>query len=168
MSAGSGAAISLPQVSLVALEQGAFAPWCAHVTREYAADKVASLGIAPEDALVMAAQSMASALPQGCATAGNFIFGVENAAGDTVGTLWYALQDQWGVCTAFIYDIEIHPNHRRKGYGAATLAAFEADAFARGAARLALNVFAHNPGAQALYERAGYAVSNVTMGKVLV
>lgn len=51
----------------------------------------------------------------------------------------------------------VAPDHRRQGIGRALLSAFEAEASARGASRIFLEVAADNDPAIALYTRAGYA-----------
>ena len=51
------------------------------------------------------------------------------------------------------------PEHRRNGYGAACLNAFEAQALIRGATRAFLEVDSENNAALRLYEKAGYQTS---------
>jgi ribosomal-protein-alanine N-acetyltransferase len=53
--------------------------------------------------------------------------------------------------------IATHPEHRRSGLARACLAAFEAEAHARGARTAHLEVAAENATAVALYEAAGWA-----------
>ena len=65
--------------------------------------------------------------------------------------------------TAYIYDIEVRDEQRRRGYGREVL---DAGAVAARRARrdrtLGLNVFGPNDGARTLYERAGYATTERT------
>ena len=65
----------------------------------------------------------------------------------------------WTGATGYIYDIEVHHDQRRRGYGREVLDAGARAAHDLGAAVLGLNVFGHNDGARALYERAGYATT---------
>lgn len=58
---------------------------------------------------------------------------------------------------AELLTIATDPDHRRRGHGAAMLAAFHAMARDRGAQRAFLEVAADNPAACALYRGAGYA-----------
>ena len=61
-----------------------------------------------------------------------------------------------------LYDIEVRPEQRRRGYGGEILDAGARAAVELGAEVLGLNVFGHNHGARALYENAGYAVTEQT------
>ncbi len=58
---------------------------------------------------------------------------------------------------AELLTIAVHPDVQRQGYGAATLAAFEAAARGRAASRAFLEVAATNVPARALYARAGWS-----------
>jgi [ribosomal protein S18]-alanine N-acetyltransferase len=65
---------------------------------------------------------------------------------------------------AELLTIATHPDHRRLGLGRARLAAFEAEAAARGARTAHLEVAAGNAAALALYEGAGYARTGLRRG----
>ena len=65
---------------------------------------------------------------------------------------------------AELLTIATHPDHRRRGLGRARLAAFEAEAAARGARTAHLEVAAGNAAALALYEGAGYARTGLRRG----
>jgi ribosomal protein S18 acetylase RimI-like enzyme len=56
----------------------------------------------------------------------------------------------------------VREEQRRRGYGRELLDAGSRAALALGATTLGLNVFGHNEGALALYERAGYATTEQT------
>ena len=75
-----------------------------------------------------------------------------------VAILWIAVDGP----TAFIYDIEVHHDQRRRGYGREVLDAGARAAHDLGARQLGLNVFGHNDAARTLYERAGYATTERT------
>lgn len=60
--------------------------------------------------------------------------------------------------------IATHPEHRRKGLARGTLAAFEAEALARGARTAHLEVAAGNTAARGLYEAAGYRQTGLRRG----
>jgi ribosomal-protein-alanine N-acetyltransferase len=65
---------------------------------------------------------------------------------------------------AELLTIATHPDHRRKGLGRATLAAFESEARARGAATAHLEVAADNAPALVLYDSAGYRRTGLRRG----
>ena len=65
---------------------------------------------------------------------------------------------------AELLTLAVEPAQRRQGAGARLLAAFEAAAIRRGAARAFLEVAADNIAAIALYRRAGYAISGRRRG----
>jgi len=75
-----------------------------------------------------------------------------------VAILWIAVDGPQG----YIYDIEVHHDQRRRGYGREVLDAGARAAYELGARELGLNVFGHNDGARALYERAGYVTTERT------
>jgi ribosomal protein S18 acetylase RimI-like enzyme len=66
---------------------------------------------------------------------------------------------------AFIWNIEIDPNHRGKGYGSQTMLALEEKVKELGLATIGLNVFGHNGTAIRLYQKLGYGTSSMTMYK---
>jgi ribosomal protein S18 acetylase RimI-like enzyme len=67
----------------------------------------------------------------------------------------------------WIYDLEVVPGQRGRGYGRALPAAAEHAVEGRGAETLRLNVFGGNPTAQRLYESAGYEITSLQMRKRL-
>jgi ribosomal protein S18 acetylase RimI-like enzyme len=75
-----------------------------------------------------------------------------------VAVLWISVDGGRG----YIYDIEVVPDQRRRGYGREVLDAGARAARDLGAAELGLNVFGHNAGALALYEQAGYVTTEQT------
>ena len=67
----------------------------------------------------------------------------------------------------FVYDLWVHPDHRRSGVARFLLGEAEAWARARGYAKIKLEVAEQNRGAMALYEKAGYATERNYLGKRL-
>jgi GNAT superfamily N-acetyltransferase len=72
--------------------------------------------------------------------------------------LWYAAEDCW------LEDLYVRPGARRRGLGAALVAATLERARARGARRVELDVDRANPAAVALYERFGFSSSSPKPG----
>ena len=134
----------------------------------YADDNVHAGRWAESGALERSRADFASLLPQGLATPDNFLFEIfEREEGPVVGHAWLALERKHSPVTAYVYNIEIGPAHRRKGHAFRALQALEAKAAAAGATSIGLNVFAFNTGAQALYRKLGYAATNFNMRKPL-
>jgi GNAT superfamily N-acetyltransferase len=78
------------------------------------------------------------------------------AGPDAVGRLWLNVDQPM----AFVYDVEVREEQRRRGYGAGLMNAAAIWSREHGHPVLGLNVFAHNPGARALYDKLGYRVTN--------
>ena len=134
----------------------------------YAEDNVGAGRWARVGALERSRDDFASLLPRGLDTPDNFLFEIlENDGGAIVGFLWYAIERKHGSCAAYIYDLEVRTEHRRKGHARRALHALELVAAESGATSIGLNVFANNVGAQALYQDLGYAPTNVNMHKSL-
>jgi len=96
-------------------------------------------------------------LPDGLDTPGQHLWTAHDGEA-LVAILWIAVDGP----TGYIYDIEVHHDQRRRGYGREVLDAGARAAHDLGARELGLNVFGHNDGARALYERAGYATTERT------
>jgi ribosomal protein S18 acetylase RimI-like enzyme len=131
-------------------------------TEEYVGELVRS-GMPEGDAREDAAAELAKSFPAGVPSNGNEMFDVLDGA-ETVGLLWLGplSPDTW-----YVMDISIAQEHRRHGYGRATMLLAEGIARGHGARHLGLNVFGHNPTARALYESLGYETQSVRMRKTL-
>jgi ribosomal protein S18 acetylase RimI-like enzyme len=106
-------------------------------------------------------KSMDGAFEGGRPIAGNEIFDLVD--GDaTVGILWLGPQDE---ATFWVMDIEVEPEHRRKGYGRAAMLLAEERVRELGLPYLGLNVFGHNPNARELYASLGYETTSEQMRK---
>jgi len=134
----------------------------------YAQDNISS-GRWPEaGALERSRREFDALLPAGLDTPDNFLFEIlDEQEGQVVGFVWYAIERKKGPCSAYIYDLEIKIEHRRKGHALRALQALESIAAAAGANSMGLNVFANNLGAQELYNQLGYAPTNFNMRKPL-
>ncbi|MFJ9449951.1 GNAT family N-acetyltransferase [Herbaspirillum sp. NPDC101397] len=107
-------------------------------------------------------------LPQGPATPGHYLMLLqEQEHGATVGMMWFGEVSNDDATSAFLYDLWIAPAWRRRGFAAAALALLAEEARLRGLDSLNLNVFAHNTAAQALYRKAGFVASEITMVREL-
>ncbi|MBC8352065.1 MAG: GNAT family N-acetyltransferase [Planctomycetes bacterium] len=107
-------------------------------------------------------------LPQGLQTPNNHLFEiVSKENGTSVGVLWFAVVEQHGIKSAFVYDIEIEPQYRRKGFAEAACNALESRVRELGLTNIGLHVFGNNMGAQALYKKLGFRVTGLNMLKVV-
>jgi ribosomal protein S18 acetylase RimI-like enzyme len=84
-----------------------------------------------------------------------------------LGVLWVAVQKRAGKRVAYVYDIYVDPAHRRQGHATGALQALDSKAGDLGFSGVALHVFGHNAGAQALYEKLGFVVTDSTMFRSL-
>jgi ribosomal protein S18 acetylase RimI-like enzyme len=89
--------------------------------------------------------------------AGDEFWAAQDVGGGTVGWLWVkGSVEGLPLSAAFLYQILVKKELRRRGYGMAMLAALEEVLAASGRTELRLNVWDSNEGARRLYERAGY------------
>lgn len=115
-----------------------------------------------------ARQGTAQFLPDGLDTAGHHLVVAENRSGEVVGNAWIGPDPRQASGTAgsaWLYDINVLPAFRRRGYGSAVLSAAEELVAREGWTSLGLNVFGGNEAAIALYRRNGYDVSSMTLRK---
>jgi ribosomal protein S18 acetylase RimI-like enzyme len=117
-------------------------------------------------AVEKAAADFARLLPEGRGTPGAHLF-TAHAGDDQVGMVWLRLETGADGRHAFVYDIEVRPEHRRAGHGRAIMLAAEDFVRAQGAESIGLNVFGQNVGARALYEDLGYETISIQMRKRL-
>ena len=150
------------------MRQAVFAAYLESAVAGYAEDNVASGRWPAEGALARSRADFEESLPQGLATPDNFLFEImSEAEGPPVGFLWFAVVEKNGVQSAFVYDIEVKAEYRRRGYARAALEAVEPLARELGLSSIGLHVFAHNTGAHTLYGSLGYRVTGMNMLKPL-
>ena len=139
--------------------------WAERSTQEYAAGHVAAGNWPVEGAVERARAEFTGLLPDGPQTRGQTLWSIQDA-GQHVGMLWVGPRP--GVPDAlWIWDIEIEPEARGRGYGQAALEALHIWAREQGYRRVGLHVFGSNEVARRLYERTGYVITDVTMEKRL-
>ncbi len=109
----------------------------------YAKDNVASGRWPQEGALARSRAEFDSLLPQGLQTPDNHLFEIREAkTTPVIGFLWFAIVESRGQRTAFVYDIEIMPAYRRRGYAGAAFEALEHLVCQPGLSRIGLYVLA--------------------------
>jgi ribosomal protein S18 acetylase RimI-like enzyme len=144
-----------------------FGPFITNLIREYAEQKVLAGEWPEEGAAEHAARDTAALLPQAQDTPGMVLLTLEAADGTVAGQVWVAVQAHDGAPGAWIYDIQVEPEHRGRGYSRALMAAAERAAAEHGATAIGLNVSGRNAVARRLYETSGYEISALQMRKPL-
>ena len=144
-----------------------FIAWKEAVIPGYAQDKVDSGQWPAVTAVALSRKEYEDLLPQGRTTESNYIYTVLSADGRAVGTLWIAAKDRAKKRIAYVYDILIWPEHRRRGHALRAFQALEIEAARLGLSGIALHVFGHNHAAHALYVKLGYVATNISMFKAL-
>ncbi|MCI4367580.1 MAG: GNAT family N-acetyltransferase [Thermoplasmata archaeon] len=156
----------MPEIRLEPMSEPEFARYCEATIPSYAAEHVRAGTYVAEGSVERARAELQKILPGGLTTPGHTVRWIVDArSGERVGHLWLFLDSEEH--RAFVYDIEIRPEFRRRGYAEAALADAEAFGRSHGATKLALHVFGHNTGAIALYEKLGFVTTNRMMAKPL-
>jgi ribosomal protein S18 acetylase RimI-like enzyme len=151
------------------MSQDEFEAYLESAVDHYAQEHVRAGNWSPEQARTLSEDSYHSLLPDGVATPDQYLFTIEDQAlGEKVGMLWFAVEERVGAPRAFLYDIRIEEACRRRGYGTEALQALEAKVRELGLATIELHVFGHNDTAQAMYEKLGYQVTDLRMSKTLI
>jgi ribosomal protein S18 acetylase RimI-like enzyme len=142
-----------------------YAAWLEVAIPEYASDKVASGQWPEEAALELARRDHQELLPQGRATPGNYFFTIADPQGTAVGVLWFAVKTRFSAGAAYVFDVRVRPERRREGHALRAFLALEDEVRKLGLSGIALHVFGHNEGAQALYAKLGYQPTNINLFK---
>ena len=146
----------------------AFARYVEYAVKSYAEAHHKSGDSEPEEALDLAQKEYDRLLPDGLASPNQHLYSVfADGSTDPIGLLWFETRERAGKKSAYIYDIEMKPEARGKGYGTATLRALDAMLRERGIGRVSLYTMGWNAGARALYEREGFNVTGIAMSKVI-
>jgi GNAT superfamily N-acetyltransferase len=135
--------------------------------KAYAAELAAQAGYSKEDAERKAEEDWARILPDAKRPEGNYVFAVEDEAGDQVGHLYWAERNGEEGRIAFVYDVEVYDPYRGRGYGRQTMKLLEDDVRAQGITKISLTVFGGNEVARRLYASLGYAERSIFMSKTI-
>lgn len=143
-----------------------FDDWSRHSVRSFAAQQVAAGVQSAVEATAYADEQIRALLPHGLDTPLHHVWHVV-AADEVVGAVWVRVRALSTEVEAYLFDIEIVPGARGRGFGRAAMLAAEAAARDLGAGVLRLNAFGHNVPAIRLYESLGFRVARVAMTKRL-
>ena len=153
-------------VALAPMTDAEATAYLAAIVGPYAAARAAADHVSLDAAEQFVRAQHATLLPDGPRTHGHRFFRiVATASGETVGRVW--LHVDAGAAQAFVYDVTIDPAHRRRRFATSALTWVESVARDAGCATLALNVFADNPGALALYHILGFQTVTRHLNKVI-
>ena len=159
--------VPIPMPALRPMTQPEYRTWAAAEVPAYAADKVASGQWAADVALALSQKEQDQLLPQGLQSADNHLYSIVDAGGTVVGMLWFAEQTKFNARIAYVYDINVWPAHQRQGHGTRAFQALEGEVRRLGLTGIALHVFGHNTGAQALYAKLGFRPTNISLFKAV-
>lgn len=155
-------------VRLVPMSPTEFEAYLESSVQEYAQEHVRAGNWSAEKALQMAEESFHRLLPDGLATANQYLLTIEDETlGEKVGVLWFAVEEREAGPRAFVYDVQVDEAYRRQGYGTLAFEALERKVRELGLTRIMLHVFGHNRAARAMYAKLGYEVVDLIMSKTL-
>ncbi len=147
------------------MTENRFARYVAESIRNYAGEKVASGDWSAEESLDRAGTELEKLLPLGLRTRDHHFFTIQAEPAGEVGILWFAVIPRAGRKAAYVYDVAIGEEHRRKGYASEAFQLLEKRARSMGLAGIALHVFAHNRAARDLYAGLGFQEVDLTLFK---
>ncbi len=155
-------------IILTSMSQSELDAYLEITIREYAQEHVRAGNWSEQEAMQKSRQEFAELLPQGVHSPKQHLYTIRaQATNAPVGMLWYAERNDGQGAYAFIYDIVVDETERGKGYGEAAMRALEGEVRQRGLNQISLHVFGHNTAARRLYEKLGYAPTNIKMSKKL-
>jgi ribosomal protein S18 acetylase RimI-like enzyme len=131
--------------------------------RVYIDERIAS-GDDPEQAARVVSEASAEMFPGDKPNHDHLIFAIEED-GRRVGSLWLGPPTDDRPGEWWVWDIMIEPECRGRGLGKAGMLLAEREVSTRGAIRLGLTVFGHNPVARHLYDALGYSAVSTRMSK---
>jgi ribosomal protein S18 acetylase RimI-like enzyme len=150
------------------MTQAEFDVWLPRMIREYGEEHVVDGRWSQEEAVEKSRAEHQTLLPQGLATPDHHLWSIVRPEDQKpVGQLWVNTQ-QKPKPHAFIYNIEVYPEFRRRGYAEAAMKELEVVARRMGAETIRLHVFGHNTAARPLYVKLGYEPTNIVMAKPLL
>jgi ribosomal protein S18 acetylase RimI-like enzyme len=151
-------------ISIVPMEQAAFSRFLLRTIPEYAHEKVTAGNWPLEGSVERAQEEYQKLLPDGLATPTNHLYSIERA-GEDVGVIWLAALED--LDDGFILELYVNEDARGQGVASAAMRLLEGEAKRLGFKKLGLHVFGHNVIARGLYEKLGFAITNINMAKSL-
>ena len=157
-----------PEVRVRPMTDAEFDGWRSAAVAEFGRCRAEIDGVSLSEGVRRAEESYQRLLPDGPRSPGAVLRVLVTAEDTVAGVLWLGDRPPGGGPeTAYVYEVEVVPELRGRGYGRALMLAAEAEALALGARALELNVCADNLVAQRLYESLGYRVVDRWYAKTL-
>ncbi|MFI5091199.1 MAG: GNAT family N-acetyltransferase [Terriglobales bacterium] len=157
----------MAKIELVPMTAQEFEAWLPGEIAGYAAEHVRTGRWSEEEAVGLSRDEHTRLLPQGLATPDHRLWNIVPAGSEeAVGMLWIQVM-QKPMPSVFVYNIEIYPQFRRRGYAEQAMLKLEEEARRLGLEGIRLHVFGHNTAARPLYEKLGYVPTNIQMLKRL-
>ena len=150
-------------VKLEPIQQEDFEHFLESEIRAYAEDHVRNGDWPAEAAVERSRKEFAHYLPDGIHSRDQYIWSILDEDDKKLGVLWVQLKE----ARAFILDFVIDEKFRGKGFGKQALIAMDDKLKSMGAEAVALHVFGHNIGAQELYKKMGFEITDIHMRKRL-
>lgn len=158
--------VNLPTVALTPATDDELVEFIAAQKVSYLRDLIEQGGLSQAAAQANSEATWSGLVPDGIHPAdGNEIMIGRDVDGRRIGVLWMAVRSQGGENYGWIYDVEVDPEFRNRGYGRALMIAAEEWTRGKGLDSLQLNVFGGNTAARALYRSLGYVENAVLMSK---
>lgn len=155
------------EVTLEPMTPAQFDAWLPGQIADYAREHVVDGQWSEDEAMEKSRAEHEKLLPKGVATPDQRMWAITRKGdGEAVGLLWVHFQEKPRP-RVFVYNIEIYPDFRRRGYAEAAMTLLEDEARRMGAESIRLHVFGHNAAARPLYEKLGYSPTNILMAKLL-
>jgi ribosomal protein S18 acetylase RimI-like enzyme len=155
-------------LQLVLMTDSEFLEYSRHVVEEVAQEHVRVDNWPVSEALQKAEKEFQQLLPEGVYSKNQTLYSIKDDQADlTIGMIWFAVRGQAPRLSAFIYDFRIDEQFRNRGYGKQTLSALDEKVKELGIDTISLHVFGHNQTAIAVYQKAGYEITNLYMEKKL-
>lgn len=140
-----------------------FEEYLRYAIQNYASEHVKAGNWTEQEAISKSTKAYEELLPEGEKTADNELFTIRDGDKE-VGMIWLA---QGPNDKGFIYDIKIQEDSRGRGYGKQAMEEIEKVARNLNLKSIGLHVFGHNQVARGLYQKLGYAETNIKMEKKL-
>ena len=149
------------------MTQEQYEAWMPGEIADYAQEHVRTGRCSEAEALEKSREEHDRLLPQGPATPDHYLWSIVRTSDrEPVGMLWMGAVKTPGP-RAFVYNIEVYPQFRRRGYAEQAMKRLEEEARRMGLESIGLHVFGHNTAARPLYEKLGYVATNINMSKRL-